>query len=134
MRTTLLSFAWVAVCAAFVGLFFGIELDLNFFSWSGKCHFQSVACMIGLLILLVSSCFLSIASRNSKVLVIACITCVMLMGAGIWAVAPEAVVNPGQWLSRSSASPNWYRWGRLTVACLPLFIISALMCFRRVQD
>jgi hypothetical protein len=43
MRITLLFLTWITVCAAFVGLFLGIDLDLNIFSLSGKWHLRSVS-------------------------------------------------------------------------------------------
>lgn len=130
MKIALHCISWIALCASIAGMFVGIDLDLNFFSWVGTWHFQSVACVIGLLILLISSYYLSAISQNPTVLVVAFISCVMLMGAGIWAVTPEALGNPGHWLYRSSASPDWYRIGRLAIACFP-FCILVLIYIRR---
>jgi len=135
MKTALLCVAWVALCASIVGLFVGIDLDLNFFSWIGVWKFQSVACAIGILILLISSFLLSVYRQNRIVLTVASISCVMLIIFGIWAASPEKLGNPQHWLYRSSASPDWYRWGRLVVSFLPLFLLmSARIYFMRFQN
>ena len=126
MRTTLLSFAWVAVCAAFVGLFLGIDLDLNIFSWSGNWHLQSVACVTGILILIVATYFLAFATQKTLVSIVAAVSSVLLIGVGLYVVGPEPLGNPGQWLCRRAASPVWYRWGRLAIACIPLCILSCV--------
>src|SRR5437773_2338468 len=75
-RTTLLlSLAGVAVCAAFVGLLLGIELDLNIFDWVGKWHRQSMVCITGIPILIVAIYFLASATKNARVSVVAVVSC-----------------------------------------------------------
>ena len=135
MKTPLLCLAWIALCSSIVGLFVGIDLDLNFFSWIGTWSFQSVACMTGILILLIATCFLAGVSQKTPVSVVARVSCVLLIGVGLWAIAPEELGSPGQWLSRSRPSPDWYRWGRLAIACTPLCIFATMpiLCRRR-QD
>ena len=130
MRTTLLSLGWIAACAAIVGLFLGIDLDLNFFSWVGTWHLQAVACMAGVLTLLVVICLLALATKSPPVAIAGALSCLLLVGVGIYGAQPEPLGNPGQWLTRKSASPEWYRWGRLAITCTPLCILMFMSMIR----
>ncbi|MES2597541.1 MAG: hypothetical protein V4662_19490 [Verrucomicrobiota bacterium] len=130
MRTSLISTAWVVGSAAFVGFLMAIELDLNFFDWKGNWHFQGVASMAGVLALLVGAWFLSLVTTRTVSLVIAAVSCCLLIGCGIFSVTPEPLGNPGQWFSRGMASPVWYRWGRVAVASAPLIILAGSSMLR----
>ena len=130
MRTTLLSLGWIAACAAIVGLFLGIDLDLNFFSWTGRWHVQALACMVGVLILIVGIYFLALATNSRAVAIAGAMLCVLLVGVGIYGAQPEPLGNPGQWLTRRTVSPEWYRWGRLALACTPLCILIFVSVFK----
>lgn len=123
MKTALLCLAWIVLCVSFFVLFVGIDLDLNFFSWVGNWRSQSLACMTGIIILLVATYFLALGSQKKLIAIVAVVSCIVLIGAALSMVVPEKVVNPGWWLSRTTASPGWYRWGRLAIACIPLCIL-----------
>ncbi len=133
LRTTLLSLAWMAVCAGIAGLFFGIELDLNMWSWVGKWHLQSFACMAGIIALLIGIYFLASAGDQPIVITLAVFSCIAIMGVAVYFLAPEPLGNTGQWFSRREESPGWYRWGRLAIASLPLCILTLALAGRKPQ-
>ena len=131
MRSALRSIAWPVGCASFLGLLFAIDLDLNFFDWTGGWHLQGVASLIGVLALLIGAYFLSSVTTSTATLTIAAVSCVILFGFGIYSVTPEPLGNAGEWFSRRSASPAWYRWGRLALTATPLAIIASSRVFGR---
>ena len=126
MTTTLLSLAWIALCFAFAALFVVIDLDLNFFNWVGKWRSQSFVCIAGIMLLLVATYFLAFAAQKKPISIVAGISCLLLVGFGLSMVLPEKVGDPRWWLHRATASPHWYRWGRLAIACIPLCILASV--------
>jgi hypothetical protein len=114
-------------------LFFGIELDLNIWSWVGEWHLQSLACMTGIIALLIGAYFLAHTSEHTIVVTVAALSCVAIIVAAIYFLAPEPLGNSGDWFSRRVASPVWYRWGRLAIASLPFCMLILALIGRRAQ-
>jgi hypothetical protein len=133
VRTTLLSLSWVALCSSIGGLLFGIELDLNIWNWVGTWHFQSLACMTGIIALLIGAFFLARTAEHTIIITVAAASCIAIIVAAIYFLAPEPMGNSGVWFSRRVASPDWYRWGRLAIASLPLCILILALIGRRSQ-
>ena len=129
MRTTLPAIAWVFACLAIGGLLFAVELDVNFFIWNGVWHLQSIASLGGVLFLLLGTYFLAALTKSTATVIIAAVSCVLLLAIAIYFVTPEPLGNPGQWFARRYASPAWYRWSRLTIAAIPF----VMLCSRTIR-
>ena len=82
--------------------------------------------MAGVLILLVGIIFLALATDSLAVSIVGAISSLLLMGVGIYSAQPEPLGNPGQWFTRDTPSPLWYRCGRLALACMPLCILMVV--------
>jgi len=135
-RAAIISPAWVLACVALLGLLVGIELDVNFFSWSPHWSLQSLACLAGVPVVVAALYFIARSTQDRSALMVAAFASLALLSLALRAVVPEPKGEAGRWLVRTAVSPASYRWGRVLAAGIPFcFWIWALArATRRVKN
>jgi hypothetical protein len=126
---SLTTLAWVFANALLLSALFGLETDINFFSWNPKWGIQTIGYIAGIPAVIVFHYFITRATRQRTTCIIALSTSLLVMALAFFAAQPEP--HGTGWLARTASSPGWYRWGRVLVCYFP-FLIS-LWVLRRVM-
>ena len=121
MRAAIISSAWVLACVALLGLLIGIELDVNFISWSPHWSLQSLSCLAGMPVVVAALYFIARSTQDRSALIVSACASLALLSIAVLAVTPEPKGEAGRWLVRTVVSPASYRWGRVLAAGIPFF-------------
>jgi amino acid permease len=116
-RAIMLSVGWLAATGALLYAVLRISLQWNFFDWSPKWDFKTIAEAIGVAAVLAAIWFLGKASRDKISRSVAILACLALVCLAI-AWFPAEPTTQG-FLGRSQPSPLWFRGGRVLVLCVP---------------
>ncbi len=117
MRSFLLVLGWVAVVGWIYLVLLGLELDWNLVDWSPRADWRTGVLLLGGTAGLFATWFLSGAAHNRVVRALCFLAPLALLGLGIYVLPPEPLTHG--LFARSSASPLWYRGGRLLITALP---------------
>lgn len=119
-RTNKVIIGWLLACGALIFALLMLELCYNLFGWSPP-EFDLSAFVLGLCfaVPLIAIWFLARVTHDRISLIVAIITCLVLVALGIISVLPEPTTEGDALFTRHFASPLWYRGGKLFLMCLP---------------
>lgn len=144
-RSILLCIGWLFSGALLLAAGFMLEADLNMFDWlQTPASSVTIYSCLGIAVALTGIWFFARATRDKVSRVVSIIVSLVIVGFGVYWFPVESVSTPGVksfqptpahsssffpdlnfnldfsgMFARKSASPVWYRGGRLFVACLP---------------
>lgn len=126
---------WVIAGAVITSALFVLDLNHNLFDWDAKP--ESLPADAGALLAVAAAIafcwWLGRRTAATWQLVIAAIVLAWLLFCG-FALLPEEELHPGRLLGRDTASPWWYRWGRLGFLALPAIVLLVQRPWRRASS
>ena len=126
VRRVLLIFFWVLAVAGLYAALVVLEVYWNLFDWQPRLDLAAFGIMVWMGMMLAALWCLCRASTDRVIGGVALLLCAALVALAIYVFAPEPV-KPGL-LGRDTASPLWYRTGRLVILTLPA--VFWLLCRR----
>lgn len=114
---------WIISTVILFYSFAGLQLHLNFFTWTPEFDLETMLEISTCLISLLGMWFLSRHTNNITVQIISFLICSILIPIAICLLFPEKLDN-NMFLGRHRISPLWYRLSCCCLFMMPIIIWS----------